>query len=961
MNTGDDEELPSVRVLDRHEDGSWWADASRVMVEPFDGVTAFRHGDSAGGAGSGPHASLSMKSAHGAPSAERVGLPVARNARDVTLGGAARGHAQEIHSSSGIMLSRRRLHHGDDLMTEAADGAFAPDERELTTTLNRLETRPPGQDSAGLGPDDHRVIGMVQSGQVVPSGDLARRFVNQDVRVPTHIARSAGHSHAEAGPSGHGRHSMDVDPDSPSRHPSPDTSELSEAPSSAHMSGAEDNLVAKGRTGPAKRALDEPEEQRRKRGRPKKRTKTDSAAADFEQYDKVTTAAQVEALLSELEAESIKPAGQRETPADITRRHLVEEAPRGTFDTAKGWMMQIGWKPGADKYLPKRLSSMEDYPEHRDAIQGLVERLGLHDGQLPEPPKPPITAENLARALEFLVEKSRTEGKRKRGDTVRDDMANEAGIKRTDLQHWITVDGSLRKSMPELARLRGYTEHRDRLRDAFARIGHDNTAEGLPEASGAALAGDMTAETLDDALKKLVEDPNKTLQKISNELGVSAGVLRLYVGMNTEGLRATTQRVVGLSHYAERRDSIVASLEAMGLHNQAEKLPPTAITAMDFLRAFRHNRAQFGDAFRRMQNNPTLSARDAAEAAGAPWEAFSMAVGAGGTIRSQKRVESELLDLPTHLQEGLDDAFGQLNRLAEGAEIDAISGTGMIGVTVPGAAYAPERLFIIDAETNPAAGGRGGHVTRLYEQNPELVHDPRSYEHDRATQLLRWMSTVLKEKFSDSTEVQSYFDAEEETIYVSSNNAVVNDRIRELLNTSGLEDLLESREGGDADGRQTRHWSKLKKTLSRTEAVNGTGVFGKMLTAIEQKRFRVPNRRFFDKQSPVHLHAERRIHAALKEDGRDTIDLELLAGTMRACGYCAADLGFDDQRPRGPFWKTNTASHLLDGERIIEENVRKSIGSYVTRTRSGKITTDYNTDSDSDADTDDEPDPKKDG
>ena len=82
---------------------------------------------------------------------------------------------------------------------------------------------------------------------------------------------------------------------------------------------------------------------------------------------------------------------------------------------------------------------------------------------------------------------------------------------------------------------------------------------------------------------------------------------------------------------------------------------------------------------------------------------------------------------------------------------------------------------------------------------------------------------------------------------------------------------------------------------------------------------------------------------------RGTMNLELLVGIRRACGFCAADLGFGDERRRGPFWPTDSSSAFLDGDRITAENRQNRIGSYVTRTRKGLITFDHDTDSDSDA------------
>jgi hypothetical protein len=159
--------------------------------------------------------------------------------------------------------------------------------------------------------------------------------------------------------------------------------------------------------------------------------------------------------------------------------------------------------------------------------------------------------------------------------------------------------------------------------------------------------------------------------------------------------------------------------------------------------------------------------------------------------------------------------------------------------------------------------------------------------------------------------VQSYFDVRDKTIYV-------------------------------------RHWSKLKNTLSKQAAHAENELVEAILEAIKQKRFQIPDRNFQAYGQSVELRAERRIKRELDDAGRGDMDLELLAGTMRACGHCAADLGFGDEQARGPFWLTHAAGALLDGDGIIEEHKSKSIGTYVWWTGNGKINV-YNTDSDSDA------------
>src|SRR6201999_2225966 len=147
---------------------------------------------------------------------------------------------------------------------------------------------------------------------------------------------------------------------------------------------------------------------------------------------------------------------------------------------------------------------------------------------------------------------------------------------------------------------------------------------------------------------------------------------------------------------------------------------------------------------------------------------------------------------------------------------------------------------------------------------------------------------------------------------------------------------------------------KLKNALPKPEARGEKTVVDEIREAIKKRRFEIPTTIFKDyKGKLVNLHAERRIKEALNEDGRP-MNLDLLAGTKPPCGQCAAALGFEPERPRGPFWLSTAASAFLATNRIIEKNKKDRIGTHVTKTRDGKITVNYNTDSDSDVGADSE-------
>jgi hypothetical protein len=69
----------------------------------------------------------------------------------------------------------------------------------------------------------------------------------------------------------------------------------------------------------------------------------------------------------------------------------------------------------------------------------------------------------------------------------------------------------------------------------------------------------------------------------------------------------------------------------------------------------------------------------------------------------------------------------------------------------------------------------------LYRHNEELVRAPRSYRDERPRQALRWLATMLKDVLGNTSEVQAYFDSDENTLYVSSNHTALNEQLATLL------------------------------------------------------------------------------------------------------------------------------------------------------------------------------------
>jgi hypothetical protein len=568
----------------------------------------------------------------------------------------------------------------------------------------------------------------------------------------------------------------------------------------------------------------------------------------------------------------------------------------------------------------------------------LLKELGLYRQPLPDPQTPKNrthTAEELVEALKLVhdLKQERTGKSRHGNDARRSTIRN--------LKHVINADGSLKASEERLAEMEGYPENRQALREAFERLGYRNTAQRLPEPDVQTVRNKMTADTLAHALRRQADDPTMPPPHVSRDVGDSSNLLRRYIHSGRRGLSQQGRALVRLPDYAERRDSIEASLRAMGQHEQADKLPVGRVSAEDFLSTLRGHRTQVAEAIERMRSDPGLSPRDAAREVGMPREAFSIAIEPGAKIRDPKSVKEQLenVNAKSWLETALNDEIERLNALARGEQVDDGH------MTAVKYTKGTERLFIVEAEETKL--NSRNRLKSLYDhpQNRRFVQSPRPYGEDRPRQMLRWMSTVLRERFPTGREVQSYFDADDKRLYVSSNRLEDNGSIRDaLVDGAGLEGMADNRNVENPKPRETRHWRKLRHKLSKPPAHDEDERVTQILEAIKQRRFEIPDQKFTEGGKTVHLHAERRIDKAL---GR-RMNLELLAGTRRACAQCAAALRFEDERRRGPFWLTGNASAFLDRAGIVENNKRKSIGTYVTRTNDGGLTADYNTDSDSD-------------
>ncbi|MGV9802826.1 scabin-related ADP-ribosyltransferase [Mycobacterium sp. NPDC003449] len=683
------------------------------------------------------------------------------------------------------------------------------------------------------------------------------------------------------------------------------------------------------------------------------------------------TAATVEAMLRDQKARPKVPGIQ------IARNYP------GTLLRTKRWLAGSSWGPGTRTNLPKELSQMPDYQQHREAIADLLRELGLYDSPLPEPqaaPKP-FGADDLAHALRSLIELRKTHQKIMGGQSKGKGkgrllliLAERTGYTGNKLTELLTAEGNWRPPRETMTRLAGYEGQREELSRLFGQLGHDDLAQDMPLAAEAnAPTAGVTVAKLAAALTQIAANPGISLHAVGTTMGTSRVATGKYLAPNAGGLRIDPEWFTDQPDYAEHRDRIEAALRQMGQDGQADRLPPP-FAAAEFLEALRSNDTLIVDAIARMRLDPEQSPHTAGSLAGMTANAlaaFTSLVGSGPSIRDQATVETHLRDTTPYLRRELAERLEEMTNLARGHHPVASRRTGMTKVTLPGAGSAPDRMHVVHRGVpTTVKPGKSTQLALLYRYNTDLVHPPRSYQDHRPRQALRWLATALKEQLEDQSEVQAYLDADEGTLYVSSNSTALNHRLETLLASgSEFEQVLEDR-AATLDPRPDRHIASLRD-LMRSPVVDRGDAVSKIVAALKDGRVVVPAERYtrqyrtrdgVPRAHAVDLHAERRIMRMLKSEGR-AMNLDLLAGTMRACGFCAADLEFEPTRPRGPLWLSRNATFELDTDAIIDDYLRRSIGTYATRTRSDKITVEYDTDSDSDAtreSTEDQPGPQTD-
>jgi hypothetical protein len=623
--------------------------------------------------------------------------------------------------------------------------------------------------------------------------------------------------------------------------------------------------------------------------------------------------------------------------------------PKGTVTS---WRNPNFWQY---RNLPDRLAKMPDYPLFRDRLNVLARSLGFTTKDLPQPcaGRRAMDAHALKAMLQTLVDLGVRRGAtRGQNAGALGTVARRTGHKESTIAGWLSVvDGALKKPAAAVARLAGYADVQNDLQQLFRDLGDVQTADSLP-VSGEGAIQQMTAALLADALRAIPAEGKVQLWKIGPAVGVGASCLALHIVPADGSLRdvGAVQRLPG---YGQNREALAAALAARGLHTQAAALPLPLVDAEQFLAVLRDDLDRIVAAMNALRGNPTMSPRDAAIESNLHPETFTAVIGEGGIVRERAAVHALLTHFEGYLRAGIEKQLDRLHAASLGEPVSAVAESAMKTMTLPPRGKMPAKVLIVRSTSEDSEARRANRLEKVFANNPEQISEPRSYEADRARQMLRWQSTLLKARFPDSKEIQSYYHAPAKTLVVSSNLNVMNTELANQLGRGNVSEMAEALARSDTPlaGRERRHVEKLRAALRIGSANTLPGTPGEVLDKMMSNGgLQVSDRKFTHRGETVDLHAERRIKHHVQDNFSAAVDPQLLGGTMRPCGTCAEDLGFDDTRHRGPFWLSRVAQARIDTPGVIERNVERAIGTRVTRTREGKITIDYDTDSDSDVD-----------
>jgi hypothetical protein len=536
-----------------------------------------------------------------------------------------------------------------------------------------------------------------------------------------------------------------------------------------------------------------------------------------------------------------------------------------------------------------------------------------------------------------------------------DGLEEATGLPGKVLRSWLDHEGRLKRKPSVLAELPGYFLLRDELHVLFTRLGHTEVADAMPK--------HLSARFLLECLKARLEYPEATGGDLAHVTSASTELVFGHFDSKTWALKTGDATLRSLNDYRTYREDIKACLEALGQGERAGRLPTPETEAETLLRKLRGKLYQVGAAIEAMRSDATLSLPEAADLVDTSRdlrEVLAQVCRPDGTMLSQDEIAARVPGFDPAMKHELARLVGRLQ-----GEAPATSGmTTMVMRWVRGTGATERRranrLFIVNAgRAGGASTGIASNLWGVYAHSPGLVRAPRSYKAERPRQSLRWLATTLKQALdkasnkasADAREVQCYWDATANVIWVSSNKNETNHILERIFQEPGkLQKLLRDTPSHSHESREGRHIWKLRRALADGSQRGQPPELRALLELMSKGSFRVPTETYeLEYGEPVNLHAERRIKEEFLQATGRSMDRKYLAGTMRPCGFCATALGFDRGARRGPFWLTRAGPAFLDANEVIENDLREGIGSYVTKqARKGRLTLAHDTDSDSD-------------
>jgi hypothetical protein len=624
------------------------------------------------------------------------------------------------------------------------------------------------------------------------------------------------------------------------------------------------------------------------------------------------------------------------------------------------WTRAAVWKR---QNLADRLAKQPDYAQWRDRIEPLAKQLGLiaEQEKLPEPKaSKAFDAHTLAAALRLIRQRQQAKAEDRLDDpSLTQSLHGGVGVAKGALANWVAADGTLRKPPASIAKMPGYAQERDEIRRLLEELGHADVAAALPEGPGG--RQQIGAKAIAQALAMIAENPQRPRGEIALAVGMSLATLLPYIG--AEG--AQLEKIAALPGYAAHVDSIRESLQRMGRQDQVAALPlPQQIVQPSVSTSALMPAHQLVDratsslnkvvaVAELLRKDPPMSIWAATESVGVSRSLIRALLDEHGAIRDQRIIEQSLANVDAATSKRLAAMLARLAERLDPTPRDAADEPPLKRLVLKGAGTRQaDRVLLVDRNTVDPGPGTRDRKEAIYSQNPSLVHEPRSYEHDRQRQPLRWLSTMLKERFPRAMEVQCYYDRNLRAIVIAGNTSDANTHIQNFVASGDMERMLaeEPPENLPPDAERTeRHRAKLLGRMNPVADPHETENSSEIFAAMAEGRFIVPQRNYRDTGTSVNVHAERRIFDFLRDEHQAAMDHTQLAGTMRPCGTCAGEICSDPEAHRGPFWMSKAARAGLDGEADIDQQASSGIGTSITRARDGRLTFQHDTDSDSDA------------